>query len=112
MIRKLTVNLIQESIMANNTPFLQEPDTEIKQKVVVSKDYDGDVTITVNGLLTDAETIDIVCPGTAGADDSPSYSDGTRLQITTTNSWVRIQGNTTFKVVKNATTNMVGFHVA
>lgn len=74
-------------------------------------EYGSDVTITVIGVLESGEAIEIVCPGSGTASDSDLYIDGTKIEITPTNSLVRIAGSTKLVVSKGTTTNAVGFIV-
>lgn len=79
---------------------------------VNTAEYDKDITITVIGTISEGEVIEILCPGSGDGADSDLYLDGTKIELTPTNSMVRISGSTILKVVKGITTEPVGFRIA
>lgn len=88
------------------------PTTAAYEYLVNTEDYCKDITITVNGTLAEGESIEVICPGSGGGADSDLYLDGTKIEITSTNSMARIAGSAILKISKAETLAAVGFRIA
>lgn len=75
--------------------------------------YGGDATITVVGALDTGEVISFKCPAdNSNAAETDLYVEGQKVEITPTNSMVRITGNTIVTIRKGVTADEVGFRIA